>query len=108
MHVAWQPDPDNVYLTSGRDNLALHRVRAGHRVLHEASPLDHLGYVVPTSDSVRAWHERLSKRTHEFGITILTAVEQHRDGATSFYVRDPAGNKLQIVHLPELSSEVGE
>ena len=23
--VEWEPDPDNVYLTSGRDNLALHR-----------------------------------------------------------------------------------
>ena len=23
--VEWEPDPDNVYLTSGVDNLALHR-----------------------------------------------------------------------------------
>ena len=26
--VEWEPDPDNVYLTSGRDNLALHRAAA--------------------------------------------------------------------------------
>ncbi|MFT4677497.1 MAG: catechol 2,3-dioxygenase-like lactoylglutathione lyase family enzyme, partial [Candidatus Azotimanducaceae bacterium] len=26
MAVEWRPDPDNVYLTSSNDNLALHRV----------------------------------------------------------------------------------
>ena len=25
MEVVWQPDPDNVYLSFGADNLALHR-----------------------------------------------------------------------------------
>ena len=25
MNIEWQPDADNVYLTSGNDNLALHR-----------------------------------------------------------------------------------
>ena len=25
LHVEWRPDPDNVYLSSGHDNLALHR-----------------------------------------------------------------------------------
>ena len=25
MSVVWEPDPDNVYLSSGPDNLALHR-----------------------------------------------------------------------------------
>ena len=27
--VEWEPDPDNVYLTSGCDNLALHRALRG-------------------------------------------------------------------------------
>ncbi|MEK7210930.1 MAG: VOC family protein, partial [Candidatus Binatota bacterium] len=26
MEVVWQPDPQNVYLSSGCDNLALHKV----------------------------------------------------------------------------------
>ena len=26
LKVEWHPDPDNVYLTSGADNLALHQV----------------------------------------------------------------------------------
>src|SRR5215467_12616991 len=29
--VEWQPDPDNIYLSSGIDNLALHRAGAGGR-----------------------------------------------------------------------------
>ena len=28
MRVVWQPDPDNAYLSSGCDNLALHRAHA--------------------------------------------------------------------------------
>ena len=28
MQVVWEPDPDNVYLSSGPDNLALHRTPA--------------------------------------------------------------------------------
>ena len=30
MEVEWRPDEDNVYLTSGRDNLALHRAVDRH------------------------------------------------------------------------------
>ena len=32
MQVEWRPDPDNVYLTSGNDNLALHRVEKSDEV----------------------------------------------------------------------------
>ena len=28
MSVVWEPDPDNVYMSSGPDNLALHRSSA--------------------------------------------------------------------------------
>ena len=27
MQVEWEPDPDNIYLSSGIDNLALHRAK---------------------------------------------------------------------------------
>jgi hypothetical protein len=39
MRVVWEPDPDNVYLSSGTDNLALHRAPAGTT----SGALDHLG-----------------------------------------------------------------
>ena len=32
MSVEWEPDPDNVYLTSGSDNLAIHRLSEPEKV----------------------------------------------------------------------------
>ena len=29
MDVVWEPDPENVYLSSGNDNIALHQVTPG-------------------------------------------------------------------------------
>jgi len=98
MEVQWQPDEDNVYLTSGTDNLALHRAKAPRRVVHEHSPLDHLGFCVPTAEDVTRWRERVAAH----GGAIVQEVRTHRDGATSFYARDPAGNLLQVLHLPSL------
>jgi len=40
MQVEWRPDPDNVYLTSGNDNLALHRAPIERQV----DRLDHIGF----------------------------------------------------------------
>src|SRR4029077_19042396 len=42
--VEWEPDPDNIYLSSGIDNLALHRSK--EPVVSGA--LDHLGLIVRT------------------------------------------------------------
>ena len=47
--VEWEPDADNVYLSSGIDNLALHRMV---RPSEGPSPLDHLGLVVPSAEDV--------------------------------------------------------
>jgi len=42
MKIEWQPDEDNYYLTSGNDNLALHRAKdSGDRT---SQSLDHLGF----------------------------------------------------------------
>jgi len=44
----WRPDPENVYLCSGVDNLALHKVedRGG-----KAQALDHIGIICDTMDN---------------------------------------------------------
>jgi hypothetical protein len=50
-------DPDNVYLSSGTDNLALHRTSsaaAGAEAGLHAS-LDHLGVIVRAADDVDRW-----------------------------------------------------
>ena len=45
MKIEWQPDDDNYYLTSGNDNLALHRSsQAIDRTNKQV--LDHLGFYI--------------------------------------------------------------
>ncbi len=100
MRTDWEPDDAAVYLSSGADNLALHRVERVDRA-HPA--LDHLGFMVPSAAAVDAWYERLSASAERLGIEILAKPRLHRDGASSFYLLDPAGNKLQIVHIPSIS-----
>jgi catechol 2,3-dioxygenase-like lactoylglutathione lyase family enzyme len=98
MNVEWRPDPDNVYLTSGADNLALHRASA------EFAPpatqhLDHIGFILREPAQVDAWHEFLKLN----GVTIVKAPKTHRDGARSFYCRDPDGNVVQFIHHPPIA-----
>ena len=102
MAIDWQPDEDATYLSSGRDNLALHRVETVER---RHSALDHLGFIVPDAAAVEAWYARMSSLADGMGIELLTKPRLHRDGATSFYMLDPAGNKVQIVHIPSVSGE---
>ena len=96
--VDWEPDADNVYLTSGTDNLALHRAlpaQAPASAEGFASSLDHLGLVVAVADDVDRWAAFLQDR----GMTLDAEPRTHRDGARSCYFRDPDGNLIQIIHL---------
>ena len=95
MRVEWRPDPDNVYLTSGRDNLALHKAEPA---TPSPGSLDHIGFALPTAEAVDAWAAHLEGG----GLTLEKPVKTHRDGARSFYVRDPAGVLVQFIHHPPL------
>jgi catechol 2,3-dioxygenase-like lactoylglutathione lyase family enzyme len=101
--VEWEPDPDNVYLTSGHDNLALHRApgRQGPTKMPGGS-LDHLGLIVSTAAAVDAWAAFLE----EHGVELDARPKTHRDGARSCYVRDPDGNRVQIMHHPPISGSL--
>jgi catechol 2,3-dioxygenase-like lactoylglutathione lyase family enzyme len=95
MQIVWQPDPDNIYLSSGTDNLALHRAK--HAFQENAMQhLDHLGFFLSTPDDVDEWHTYLAHR----GVTILAPPKDHRDGTRSFYCSDPDGNTVQMIHYP--------
>ena len=94
--VEWEPDPDNVYLSSGIDNLALHRASVA---TGGPSPLDHLGLVVRTPADVDAWAAFLEGR----GVTLSATPRTHRDGARSCYFHDPDGNRIQILYHPPIS-----
>lgn len=98
----WQPDPDNVYLSSGPDNVAIHRAPPEQVVSNEGSALDHLGFAMPDADAVHAWHAALAPEAEALEIEILNAPKAHRDGSTSFYLLDPAGHKVQMLHVPSL------
>jgi len=95
MKIMWQPDDDNLYLTSGNDNLALHRAPA------EFTPakyqhLDHIGFFLTDRDDVDQWHDFL--RAHD--VDIKAAPKDHRDGTRSFYCADPDGNIVQMIYYP--------
>ena len=96
MRLVWQPDQDNAYLSSGCDNLALHRGNAGDPARQS---LDHLGFVVPTIAEVESGYEWAQQN----GVEILNPLRHHRDGAVSFYVRDPDGNVIQLLYEPSIS-----
>ena len=100
MRVEWRPDSDNVYLTSGHDNLALHRAPAGFEP-DMAQRLDHIGFVIDEIGAVDAWHFFLKSE----GVAILREPKTHRDGARSFYCRDPDGNTVQIIYHPPLAKK---
>jgi catechol 2,3-dioxygenase-like lactoylglutathione lyase family enzyme len=112
--IEWEPDPDNVYLSSGIDNLALHRPAEASRsdvadVSRLRSPesdassaLDHLGLIVRSADDVDRWAAFLESH----GVVIDARPRTHRDGARSCYFRDPDGNHVQIIHHPPISSRI--
>ena len=93
--IEWKPDPDNVYLTSGGDNLALHRQPGGDS---DDGRLDHVGIAVRRAADVDAWAARLKQH----GVTLEKEPRTHRDGARSLYFRDPGGTRVQIIHHPPL------
>jgi catechol 2,3-dioxygenase-like lactoylglutathione lyase family enzyme len=96
--VEWEPDADNIYLSSGIDNLALHRspdATAG-------AVLDHFGLIVRSPADVDAWAAFLEGR----GVTIDAPPRTHRDGARSCYFKDPDGNSIQIIHHPPISDKI--
>ena len=96
MSVVWEPDPDNVYLSSGPDNLALHRSDAAGK-----GALDHMGFIVETREDV----DRLAAEFTGRGVTIAHAVKDHRDGSRSFYCLDPDGISIQVLFEPTLSKQ---
>ena len=96
MRVVWEPDPDNVYLSSGCDNLALHRA-----AVDGPGALDHLGFIVDTKDEV----DGLARRLAERGVEMADAPRDHRDGSRSFYCLDPDGWRIQVLFEPTLSRQ---
>lgn len=93
--VEWRPSERELYLSRGDDNLALH---AGPEQPGETR-IDHIGLLVAEPDHVDAWARWLE--AHD--VELDTLPRTHRDGARSFYARDPEGNRLQFLYHPPIS-----
>jgi len=101
--VEWQPDPDNIYLSSGIDNLALHRsATATDAAAAAGQALDHLGLIVREPADVDRWAAFLESR----GVALDARPRTHRDGARSCYFSDPDGNKVQVIYHPPISHKI--
>jgi catechol 2,3-dioxygenase-like lactoylglutathione lyase family enzyme len=98
MKIEWRPDPDNAYLTSGTDNLALHRSDEDALISNKGA-LDHFGFLVARPDDVDEWACRLEAE----GVPLAQRPKTHRDGARSIYFRDPDGNLIQLLYHPPIS-----
>ncbi|TAK04320.1 VOC family protein [bacterium] len=101
MEVVWEPDPQNVYLSSGCDNLALHEVPERGSASSTEQQLDHLGFVVESVERVQELEQQFRAR----GVKIVHPFKIHRDGSASFYCADPDGVVIQMLYEPHLSPQ---
>jgi catechol 2,3-dioxygenase-like lactoylglutathione lyase family enzyme len=92
MKIVWQPDADNIYLSSGSDNFALHRAKPDFKAAPHQR-LDHIGFFLKSHADVDQWHEYLRMQQ----VDIKAAPKDHRDGTRSFYCADPDGNIVQMI-----------
>jgi catechol 2,3-dioxygenase-like lactoylglutathione lyase family enzyme len=106
MKVLWEPDPDNVYFSSGSDNFALHQIPPSE--LAEYQPLkgqllDHLGVILESPEAVDRMYREVEPRLPSLGGQVVKLPKPHRDGSYSFYFSDPDGNVIQALYEPTVS-----
>ncbi len=104
MQVEWEPDHENVFLTShGLDNLAIHK-RSSEASPQDPQFLDHIGFALPSAHDVDLWYDWFKQ--HQ--VKILREIKTHRDGARSFYAADPDGVVIQMIHHPPIANRSGQ
>jgi catechol 2,3-dioxygenase-like lactoylglutathione lyase family enzyme len=101
MDVVWEPDPQNIYLSSGCDNIAIHEVADEFAATAAELQLDHLGFVVESIERVKELEQEFISQ----GVRIVHPFKIHRDGSASFYCADPDGIVIQLLYEPTLSHQ---
>jgi catechol 2,3-dioxygenase-like lactoylglutathione lyase family enzyme len=101
MDVVWEPDAENVYLSSGCDNIAIHAVSANFAASAEEKQLDHLGFIVESTERVKELEQEFIAK----GVRVVHPFKAHRDGSASFYCADPDGIVIQMLYEPHLSMQ---
>jgi len=112
MKVVWEPDADNVYFSSGSDNLALHQMSKNELADYQppkAQLLDHVGVILESPQAVDQMYYAVEPAIGRLGGAIAKPPKQHRDGSYSFYFSDPDGNVIQALYEPTISKlQIGE
>lgn len=102
----WEPDPENVYFSSGMDNLALHQISKSELASYDPSKtqlLDHIGVILDSPQAVDEMYRDILVKIESVGGRITKEPKQHRDGSYSFYFADPDGNLIQALYEPTIS-----
>lgn len=102
MQVVWKPDPENIYLSSGTDNLALHQIPVEELSAYQPRQgqfMDHFGFLMESPERVDDMFQQVQKE----GVTIVKPPKQHRDGSYSFYLADPDENVVQVLYEPNVA-----
>jgi catechol-2,3-dioxygenase len=87
-----------VYLTCGNDNLSLSRAKS---TPEKGGCLDHYGFIVETKQDLDDWFTFMT----DSGVDVMDKPHDHADGARSFHCKDPAGNVIQPIYHPAISSQ---
>ena len=106
MKVVWEPDPDNVYFSSGSDNFALHQIPSSELAAYQpvtSQLLDHIGVILESPEAVDRMYREVEPRLLELGGQIVKPPKQHRDSSYSFYFCDPDGIVIQALYEPTVS-----
>src|SRR5262249_19879459 len=107
MKVIWEPDAENVYFSSGTDNLALHQISKHELAAYQppkAQLLDHVGVILESPQAVDCMFQAVEPTLGSLGGAIAQSPKQHRDGSYSFYFSDPDGNIIQALYDPTISA----
>jgi len=102
----WEPDAENVYFSSGVDNLALHQISKSELASYDSSKtqlLDHMGVILDSPQAVDQLYRQIAPKITSMGGQIVKEPKQHRDGSYSFYFSDPDGNLIQALYEPTIS-----
>ena len=106
MKMVWEPDPENVYFSSGIDNLALHQIPKNELSSYQptqAQLLDHIGVILDSPQAVDQMYREILPKIESLDGRIAKEPKQHRDGSYSFYFSDPDGNLIQALYEPVIS-----
>ena len=94
MRIEWEPDPDNIYLTSGTDNLAIHKFRKGN-----SRGRFKVSITSGSSLEVLRMSTQLRRKSSLTGSNWFTLSRRIATGLAPLF-KDPDGILIQLLYHP--------